>query len=111
MKKILGMMLLLYPMVSNAATWAEVEIANIRAFTDQTAHYLSVTDFTNPQGCSSTAEIVLNRDDTDNWKMVHTILLTGFISGSSVKVRTTGCSGGRTVIDGALLIKDPTTFP
>jgi hypothetical protein len=105
LKKIIAMMLLAYPMLS-AGDWVAVDITDIRAFTTQTNHYIAVSDFTNPEGCSVDSVIVLTRSSTSNWKMVHSLLLTSFVSGSAVKVRTAGCNAsGVTKIDGASIYK------
>jgi hypothetical protein len=106
MKKLLPILLILFPIVSHAGYWVTIDIIDIRAFTDQQSHFIGVKNFTNPEGCSVTGTVVLERMDTANWKMVHSLLVTGFVSGSKVSVRTAGCrSDGQPVIDGAMIYK------
>lgn len=106
MYKILLLLVLCFPVVTHAGYWVGVDIKDIRAFTDQQAHYIAVNNFTNPEGCSVNGTIVLYREDTNNWKMVHSLMISGFVSGLKLQVRTAGCdSGGMTKIDGALIYK------
>ena len=95
--------------VAYSATWVDADLIDLRAFTDQVDHYIGVKNFSNPNNCSISDDIILQRNDSSNWKMVHTTLLSGFMSGIATQVRTSTCSGGGTsgypVIDGAKLLK------
>lgn len=64
-----------------SAAWADADMIDIRAFSEQLGHYVAVNNFSNPDGCSSPGALLLMRDDSTNWKMVHSLLLTGFVSG------------------------------
>ena len=63
-------------------------------------------NFLNPDNCSAPSYLVLTRDDANNWKMVHAVILT-WVTGKAVQVRTIGChaQSGYPIIDGAKLIK------
>ena len=91
---------------SALGAWESAEILDIRAFTKQSEHYISVSNFSNPDNCQAPGALIIIRDDADNWRMVHSLLLTGIISGKSVEVRTAGCHPtGHPIIDGARIIK------
>ena len=106
MKLMFLVLCLLSPVVSLAGFWVPVDIADIKAFTNQSAHYIDIRNYSNPEKCTNAGTLVLNRDDTNNWKMVHALLMSTFVSDSKVQVRTAGCdSNGVTIIDGAMIYK------
>ncbi len=90
-----------------AGTWVNANMVGIRAFSTQTEQFVQVRDFANPENCTAPGILVLLRDDTSNWKMVHELLVRGLIHGKRVQVRTAGCHAGtgHTIIDGARLLK------
>lgn len=91
-----------------ASSWSSnVNLIHVKAFTDQSQHYISVANFSNPDGCQVLGTVVLNRDDSANWKMVHSLFLTALVSGSAVDVRVDGCdSQGFAVVDGVSINKN-----
>ncbi|QLE98920.1 hypothetical protein [Neptunomonas phycophila] len=90
-----------------ASHWSNASVKQVRAFTKQTEHLIFVSSFSNPSNCTGfTNTLVLLKDDTDNWKMVHSLLLTSLISEKRVSIRVSGCRGSFPIIDGVSVINE-----
>lgn len=90
-----------------AGVWVNANLVGVRAFTTQTEHFVEAQDFSNPDSCPAAAQLVLLRDDANNWKMVHELIMRALVSGKRLQVRTAGCQAGSgaTIIDGARILK------
>ena len=91
--------------IANAG-WVAVELLDIRA-AKQSKYWMQVRDFSNPDGCASSDFILLTRTYSsgfDDWRLIHELLLKGFLENKPMEVRTAGCSAeGFPEIDGVLI--------
>jgi len=103
LKTIFTAVILLFSALSQAA-WVSVDVVEIRAYKSQVSHFYLTNNFSSPEGCAS-ALFVIRRDDSSNWKMVHSLIMTAVLAGKNIDIRTIGCLNGVTEIDAAALIK------
>jgi len=107
MKKGLCVFLMLLSSVSYAAAkWGSADLFSIRSFTTQTENYVMVRNFSNPEACSNPNMMVILRDDSSNWKMLHSDLLAALMADKKVKIRVNGCyKGAHPIIDGVEIFR------